>query len=152
MAYCSREFCRYVNGSLIDEECTTDYEQSDVKYVVDNWATSEFELNILKEARLITFDELINYLNFESHQECTGSCSTKYSKSEYTPSWVYGDYWYWTMSQSYDNTSQVWIVGYEGDLHSFDTLHVGSYGGKDSYDSATGVIRPVITIKKRAIN
>lgn len=114
--------------------------------------TSEFELNILKEARLIIFDELINYLNFESHQECTGSCYTKYSKSEYTPSWVYGDYWYWTMSQSYDNTSQVWIVGYEGDLHSFDILQVGSYGGKDSYNNATGVICPVITIKKRAIN
>ena len=51
---------------ILSDGCTTDYEQSEVKYVVDAWANSKLNDTDLKEdnlgykTRLLTFEDLIN--------------------------------------------------------------------------------------------
>ena len=105
MAYYTSETCRFVNDSYVTTGCTTDYAQSEVKYVVDAWKNAKAPA--ASEARLITYDELLNNLGFELDDEQTGYKAS----AENTPSWVYNsNYWYWTMSQYEDSASSVWDV------------------------------------------
>ncbi len=63
MAYYSSETCGYVNNSWIKTDCITNYAQSEVKYVVDTWKITKAP--VASEARLITYDELIDNLGYE---------------------------------------------------------------------------------------
>ena len=68
LAYYSSETCGYVNDSWVSRGCITNYDQSDVKYVVDGWAQSNTNLDDLAvdyteyKARLITWEDLVNNL------------------------------------------------------------------------------------------
>ena len=130
MAYYSSSTCG--NGTYTG--CTTDYAQSDIKYVVDAWKADKAPSAI--EARLITIDELME--NAEKKQICTGGC---YEAIVPQYDWLYNsNYWYWTMSQYEDSASSVW--------------HVSSGGGLDygSVHSDNGAVRPVITLLKSELN
>ena len=145
MAYYTSTTCGYPNGSSgssVTTGCTTDYAQSEVKYVVDAWAKDKFTSSDLKKdetgysARLITFDDLTNNLGYT----LASGASHMFYNSENTPSWVYNsNYWYWTMSQYEDSASRVWGVVYGGDVYSCYVY--------DSY----GVVRPVVNLKKSVI-
>ena len=133
MAYYSSSSC----GSSGSSGCTTDYAQSEIKHVVDAWKAAKAPA--ATEARLITYEELLNNLGYENNFTCTGGCY--YSGSlENVPNWVYNsNFWYWTMSPNNDSASNVWYVYYDGSLYS---KRVGNH----SY-----VVRPVITISKSSI-
>jgi len=134
MAYYTSVDCGHGQDSNhTDTGCTTDYAQSEVKYVVDAWKAAQAPA--ASEARLIKYDELIDNLGYD---HAIWNASYWQVNPEYTPSWVYNsNYWYWTMSQYNDSASIVWSVDSGG---SFSYINVNS-----------GVVRPVITISKSAL-
>ena len=140
MAYYSSANCGYGDDSNhTSEGCTSDYAQSEVKYVVDAWKKAKAPA--ATEARLISYEDLLNDLGYENNFTCTGGCF--YSGSlENVPNWVYNsNYWYWTMSPNNDSASLVWYVYNDGSLSNYDVNATG--GGY--------VVRPVITISKSEI-
>ena len=140
MAYYSSTTCGYDGSNWVSTGCTTDYEQSEVKYVVDAWKAAKAPQ--ASDARLITYDELTEDLGFEFQQ--INPTAQGYKYTENTPTWVYSnDYSYWTMSQYETSSSAVWSIKYNG----------GGYLANASVsDSQQIVVRPVITIKKSALN
>ena len=148
MAYYSSETCGFPtsgDSTSVTTGCTTDYAQSEVKYVVDAWAADKFQASDLKEdslkykARLITYDELINNLGYNN---ATWNASYWIVNPDYTPDWVYNsNYLYWTMSQYEDSTSYVWYVFSDGDVGN-------SYVCNNDFGR---VVRPVVTLLKSAI-
>ena len=133
MAYYSSENC--VSAGDISG-CSTDYSVSDVKQVVDVWKVNY--ANGATEARLITYDELIDNLGYD---KATWDGSFWNVNKDYTPSWVYApNYWYWTMSLYEGSSSAVWHVNTGGNLSS------------NSVNAAGGAVRPVITLSKTNIS
>ena len=127
MAYYTSETCGYPNGSRVATGCTTDYAQSDIKYAVDAWKAAQAPQAL--EARLITYEELTTDLGCSS-SSCRNSSN----------SWLYNSkYYYWTMSPYNNSASNVWGVGGDGRFY----YNVGVHN--------IGVVRPVITIKKSAL-
>ena len=143
MAYYTSVDCGYGQDSNHNESrCTTDYAQSEVKYVVDAWKAAKAPQ--ASEARLIQYDELIDNLGYN---HATWNASYWQVNSEYTPSWVYSNnYWYWTMTPYNDSASIVWSVSLDGSLN-----------GRGRFADYTVVrnnlvVRPVITISKSALS
>lgn len=144
MAYYTSETCGYVNGNWIFSDCKSDYESSDIKYVVDNWLEDKFDSNDLivdvigYKGRLLTIEELRSNLGYGNSNDRTAN----------TPSWLYnlgyyGDYW--TMSDG------IWVVSSSsGWLHTAPVYGYlfGSSGGGFPFKS----VRPVISLKKESIN
>ena len=138
MAYCSSPTCGYNGTKLVYDGCKTDYEQSEVKYVVDAWKTAKAPA--ASEARLIQYDELMDNLGYEVDPSVA---TQRIPNATNTPTWVYNNnYMYWTMSQYEDSASAFWCVYYGGHLGNYDV-------GPNSRNS---VVRPVITISKSALN
>ncbi len=141
MKYYTSETCGYANGYWVYSGCTTDYNSSEVKYVVDAWAADKFT-NELKEvdgysARLVQKEEL----RIQFYPSCS-STANSCNKESTTPSWLYNsNYYYWTMSP-YDSLTRVWVLFPEGNLENF-------YVNYNSYDYYA--VRPVINVKKSAI-
>ena len=135
MAYYSSSTC----GSSGSSGCTTDYAQSEIKYVVDAWKTAQAPN--ATNARLITIDDLTDNLGMELNK--TNPTTYQITVTEDTPTWVMGEnYWYWTMTTDTDNVGQVWNV----DSRSY--AFVGSLAVRD-YSCA---VRPVITLSKANIS
>jgi len=135
MAYYSSATCGYDNPWGDSSGCTTDYAQSEVKYVVDAWKAAQAPS--ATEARLIQYDDLIENLGYD---HASWNVSNWQVNPEYTPSWVYNsNYWYRTMSQYQDSASGVWTVSYDGSL------------GSSKVSDYSYVVRPVITISKSAL-
>ena len=138
MQYYSSSTCGYNGSSWVNSGCTTNYAQSEIKYVVDAWKTAKAPM--ATEARLITFDDLKDNLGYELIDN--GSVQV-WSPTDSTPSWVYNsNYWYWTSNQYNDSSSDVWSVNGSGVLGSYSV----------SNDHNRGVVRPVITISKSNIS
>ncbi len=138
-SYYTSKTCGYVNNSWIYDGCTTDYEKSEVKYVVDAWAEDNVARG-LYEARLITFDELKNVFGYTYGQSGT---SMVWHSSESTPDWVYNtNSYYWTMSKYEDSSQSVYTVEQNGHLNNNLIYDGDSYGG---------LIRPVIILDKSVI-
>ena len=142
MAYYTSETCGRINNDWVFDGCTTDYEQSEVKYVVDAWAANQAPA--ATEARLIQYDELIDNLGYNY---ATLNGTSWIVNSEYTPRWVYNiNYEYWTMS-SYNNSKfDVWRVRSDGNLSSNHINYYFLY-----YGNYHGVVRPVIILNKKFI-
>ena len=134
ISYYSSETCGYVNGSNIETGCTTDYNLSDIKYVVDKWYQDKFTNNQLKEvegysARLITLNELENKL---------GCVSKNCANSSYN--WIYNTS-YWTSSVYGNTSSHVYSVNSKGNISA--TIVYRSY--------LEYTVRPVINVYKSAL-
>ena len=136
MAYYTSKTCGYVNGSYVDTGCTTDYEASEVKYVVDAWKA--VQAPAATEARLISKKEIDDNFEFEEYDISCGGCGAKVKRI--SKAGMYNsNYGYWTMSAWNDLASAVWVVGSDGSL---------SYNSdNDSYR----VVRPVITLSKTVL-
>ena len=131
MAYYSSSTCGY-NTS---DRCTTDYTQSDIKYIVDAWKASEAPQ--ATEARLIKYDEVVS-LGYNENCIEDGYCEIQPSD----PEWLYGtNYWYWTMItyEAENNFVSVWAFFNNGFFMPI---------GVNYYD---GVVRPVITLSKSVL-
>ena len=126
--------------------CTTAYEQSKVKNIVDSWAVSKFQNNELEEvdgykARLMKTEDFTNNLGYTYRRNYFSS-----SNNGETPNWVLGwatysngsdNYSYWTMSGVDESSSEVWCLdGYTSRLSKNNVLY------------ATIAIRPVINVYK----
>ena len=135
MAYYSSSTC----GSSGSSGCTTDYAQSEIKYVVDAWKTAQAPN--ATNARLITLDDLRDNLGIELTQ--SNATSLQITVTEDTPTWVMGEnYWYWTMTTNTDKTAEVWYV----DGRSTATVF-------SAYVQRGGsAVRPVITLSKTNIS
>lgn len=151
MAYYTSSSCGYVNGSYRSYGCTVDYNQSDIKYVVDAWALDTINLSNLKSidgysSRLITIDEL-NKLGCSS-SNCKSSIykwlynsSYKFSvNADGTLSGTASIDGYWTMSRNQSNSYEIKIVsgsdGYIANIYYYYYYYN---------------VRPVINLRKSAI-
>ena len=151
VAYYTSENCSNMNGKT---GCTTNYGQSDIKYIIDAWANAELDANDLVEdstgysVRLITIDELRNNLGYGSSNDLNGN----------VPSWVAVEHCYWwTMSQNPNEDTNVWYVSDSGKLGAYGFYRAdGVYtpiGGDSMHGSYYAMtIRPVIVVKKSALN
>ena len=122
--------------------CTTDYSVSNVKQLVDIWATNYTNSSDLVadstgyKARLMTYDELSEAVELEMVQ----TPSEPYYQIPSSATWLYNNsYWYWTMSQGSDSAA-VWRVNSGGNLDSYSVLGTGY------------AVRPVITLSKTSIS
>ena len=149
IAYYSSEHCGWydsasgsVDTSACESEHATSYESSDIKYVVDNWSDDKFKNNELKEvdgysARLINTSELNSDLFYSQNK-------SNYNYSKY--SWIHapidGVYWqYWTMSKVTSLEIVSLSSSYAHNLYVFTGY----------YPSDSGVVRPVINVRKDVI-
>ena len=130
--------------------CTNDYLESDVKYVVDAWASDKLKTNDLVvdstgySVRLIRYDEYVDLCDTETVVEGTGS----YIKYNPQYDWLSNsNYFYWTMSPVDDSYDKIFTVVPNGTLGR-DNVYYRS----DAFGGTLGaVVRPVITISKSAI-
>ena len=140
MTYYSSDTCK--SGTVTG--CTSDYDDSDIKYAVDAWANDKFAEGVLKadtlgyKARLLTYEELTTTLGYTPAAKDVTSMNLN---SENTPSWVYNsNYYYWTMSPYQDEASRVWGIYDDGRVRA-----------RRIYNSFTSVVRPVVTFSKSAL-
>ena len=141
----------YSNSNCNDSShtgCTTAYEDSDIKYVVDAWAQDQVPKGLV-ESRLITLDDLTNNLGMEFTQP--DATRMEIESSENTPMWIFEEgYQYWTSSANTDSDYKVWTV-----LNNFGTLTLGTRSVSSiSYYAGTAnpVVRPVITLSKSVLS
>ena len=134
MVYYSSEDCGKKQYGWNMDGCSTAYDGSDIKYVVDAWARDKIP-NGLQEARLITIDDLLDNLGYKD------TMSGNIDKNEDVPEWIYSsNYWYWTMSPYRNISSHLWNVSSTGEIREI--------GNTIGY---SGVVRPVITLKKTVL-
>lgn len=132
MAYYASENCYLYNDSI----CKNNYTLSEIKYVVDGWASDKLQ-EVLKEARLITRDEYISLNDVETYETPTEP------GIRYIPryDWMFDEkYWYWTMSNYEDSNNYNWVVNNGGSLMSFSII------------ANEGTVRPVVEIYKCVID
>ena len=138
MAYYTSATCGYNGTNWVFDGCTTDYAQSEVKYVVDAWKTAQAPN--ATNARLITVDDLTDNLGMELNK--TNPTTYQITVTEDTPTWVMGEnYYYWTMTTNTDKTADVWLVD-DRSSGSVDSNNVRYYDA----------VRPVITLSKTNIS
>ena len=137
IVYYSSLRCGYDDkGTWNGSDCTTDYAQSEVKYVVDAWKNEK--ASAATEARLMTYEEALEYS--EIKQECTGEC---YNVIGLKYNWMYNNnYWYWLSTPYTDSSSSVWKVNRKGILDYNEV-----YTTRNNF----GVVRPVIVLPKSAL-
>ena len=133
MAYYSSSTC----NSSEKENCKSDYDLSDVKYVVDAWAQEKTNSNEIMEIRLLKSEDLEN-LDYVWGQVTPSDMG--YVPSNGNQSLVRIDYNYWTMSKYEDSNTYVFMMTGNGML-----VDVG-------VDYNYCVVRPVIVLKKSALN
>ena len=147
MAYYNSPTCTYtdVDGDIL-EGCTSDYASSEIKYVVDAWASAALNATDLTaditgySARLLTIDELTTYLGYDLSVRDYDNGDLDPSTNGETPSWLYNEnYLYWTMSRTENSYLYVWAVDDDGDVKDRNVME------------NDGAVRPVITLLKSAI-
>lgn len=84
MAYYTSATCTNYGD---DSGCTTDYAQSEIKYVVDAWKAAQAPN--ATNARLITLDDLTDNLGMELNR--TDPSDYRVTVTEDTPTWVMGE-------------------------------------------------------------
>ena len=140
LAYYSSPKCynySLANNTGYHVNCTNNYNNSDVKYVVDAWTRDVFLTNNYKTARLPIDDEIAD-LGFELYNN--GSLTT-FRKTENTPEWAYSNkYQYWVVSSGYIINYYECFINYDGDFY---------YGGYIYTWNVT--VRPVVEIYKVAL-
>lgn len=133
MVYYTSETCGQISDSNIYTGCTSNYADSEIKYVVDSWKESQASSAIV--ARLITLTDLKDNLGYTIDE---AAISINYVSSESTSGWIYGNYLYWTMSSNNDSF-ELWIMERNGDLFP------------NSPCREDALVRPVIVLPKSAL-
>ena len=140
MTYYSSDTCK----SGTETGCTSDYDESDIKFAVDAWANDKLTQSDLAtdkfgyKARLLTYEELTTSLGYEPAAKDATYINLN---NENTPSWVYNsNYYYWTMSPYQDVARRVWGIGNNGGVDA-----------NKVWNNYFGVVRPVVTFSKSAL-
>jgi len=141
MTYYSSDTCK----SGTETGCTSDYDDSDIKFAVDAWANDKLTDTDLKadklgyKARLLTYEELTTTLGYTPAAK---DVTTIKLNSENTPGWVYNsNYSYWTMSPYQGEARRVWCINHHGYVYA-DII----WSNYSLY-----VVRPVVTFSKSAL-
>jgi len=137
MAFYTSETCGYLNGENITSRCTTSYNNSDIKYVVD--ARKKDQAPKAKEARLINTDEIETE---KQEYDCCGGCGQCISTRDVIKyDWMYNvSNGYWTGNpDTSSGTINVSIVSSDGKIVS-----------RPVYMSEL-VVRPAIVLPKSAL-
>ncbi len=126
--------------------------------MLDNWKESAFSDNDLVlvdgyKVRLITLNELLNNLGYNSNEVVTEKV---YKLTSEVPDWVYkyyqyGEYSYWTMSSIDDSNNAVSVVLKSGDvssLASYFTINWQDEEEKENMVYKYHPVRPVINLNK----
>ena len=137
MQYYKSDDCTAHNNSF---GCTTNYNDSFVKIIVDNWSNS-IESNLVEingyKARLLNLDELRDNFGYEYVPKNSWSV---YGSSDETPNWLKNNsYSSWTMTP-YEYDDYIYVIA--------DDYLNGQRGFVADYSA----IRPVINLKKCAIS
>ena len=135
MAYYSSEGCGYPNNSFHHDGCINNYEDSDIKYVVDSWINDKVSTKDIINARLITSEEIENNIGYQEYEyrPCQ-VCDVEISKI-IALTWIYsGDYDYWTMNNY-------------GDINIITVEHDGKVKNENSF-LKDYVVRPVVELYK----
>ena len=143
--YYSSISCGYNGSDWVTSGCKTNYDESEIKYIVDAWAIDKVSAG-LQEARLIKSDEYNEFLIVETYNTPTNP------GTRYTPIYEWQNnnaYNYWTMSSNGDSSVYVNIVMWSGLLGSNDSSNGGSYGAQPGdFYWGCAVVRPVIVLNK----
>ncbi len=140
MAYYTSETC----GTSGTSGCTVDYAKSEVKYVVDAWASAQAPAVL--EARLITKSEIDDNFEFEDFEyyPCGGPYCPAETGKRIKDTWMYNSsyWWYWTMTPS--SSENLWVVQGDGQLGEGGPRYSDNYGAQIA-------VRPVIVLPKSAL-
>ena len=133
MAYYESENCYYKGQGLFETSgCTTDYNNSAVKKVVDSWANDNTNKINLKQARLIKYEEEISNDDIIEYEEQTPTAPNIKYKFKYD---FYGVSHYWTMTDYLDYQERVWVIN-DNSISSYPVAGSGY------------VVRPVVELYK----
>ncbi len=131
-------------GGMQYHSSSSTYSTSYVKTTVDAWKNAKAPA--ATEARLITYNELLDNLGYENSVACTDGCYYTGSLDN-VPNFVYNsNYWYWTMSPNNGSSPSVWRVDESGSLGG------NSVSGCNYYSCDDGAVRPVIVLSKSNIS
>lgn len=144
ISFYNNDDCGYVGEEKNKSGCTNQYSKSDVRKVVDKWAREVFNSSDLKEvkkykARLVTYDELAEYLEYNYYNTNSDYFKGKTISAPDKNQWIEG-FTYWTMSPSQDYNDRVWLVS-SGHLIEIVVDEEGTFGA----------VRPVINVSKNVI-
>ena len=92
--------------------CTNDYNDSDIKKIIDKWANKYDSDLVIKnnyKARIIDYSEIFDCMAFEEYDISPSQIG--YKKSDDTPEWtVINDRPYWTMFKYEDSNTNVYQI------------------------------------------
>ena len=158
IAYYSRSDCKYSNEKDISG-CSTNYDISDIKRVVDNWGNDFFSSELLSlddlgySLRLLTIDDFINNFGYVGKNDSITADSI-YEPSNSTPNFVSKIFSCWTMSSDSDNDTSV----YYKNTSNYSSEYIKKNYPKlfDDLGSAAVYLPnfsvcPVVTIKKMGV-
>lgn len=141
VAYYSSEEC----GDMNKNDCTTNYDKSEIKYVVDNWGKyylNEEDLAIDEygySLRLLNKDDIINDLYYEGYENGEVTVGSVYiRKTKLTP--------------EYDLSACWTMMAYEDSSYYIVKNYVNKYFYIDSVYSKSGVVCPVVTLQKKDVD
>ncbi len=138
ISYYSRKKCS--NITKVYDGCISDYDKSDVKYVVDAWAKREIgEQYLVKDqsgyyARIFDIDEINKYYTFEQVMNPSYELVTEVSSD--TPEWLYDH-------NLPDYSNSFWS---KSPLDDGLYMHLSPLGKSAVYNH--NIIRPVVTMEK----
>ena len=151
LSYYTADNCKSASSHLTSG-CSSDYGVSDIKQIVDIWKNNyliEKDLAIDStgySVRLLTNDELFNNLGYNTTTFDGTSFKINYDN---TPSWVYNEnYEYWTMGIPDNMDFSAYMINNNGNLvpvliYVCDIVY---------FNDKTYTVRPVVTLKKSALN
>ena len=142
IAYYTSNNCGYNEGQWNRDGCLSNYDQSEIKYIIDSWKNTNLVDRDIREVRLLTLDELVQDFKYEEKTvSCGGSCTYIIYESNSIPDWLYNSgFEYWTMSKQDSSTYNVWYINSIGNAKP------------GTVDTSNRVIRPVVELYKSALN
>ena len=142
VAYYTSNNCGYNDGQWNRDGCLTNYDQSEIKYIIDSWKNTNLIDRDINEVRLLTLDELLQDFKYEEKTlSCGGACTYIIYESNYIPDWLYNNsFEYWTMSKRDSVMYGVWYINNVGNIRL------------GTVDQSNLVLRPVVELYKSALN
>lgn len=140
------------NRSVMSTNCKTDYQSSEIKYIVDNWTNNNINSNDLKALPLHSADTLSYTSRLITYDELSALGCTQSNCGDKSKSWLYDgehtvqEYSYWTMTPIEDKSNLVYVLN---KAYNSNILSSGPYSGHNLHE--TYLVRPVINLLKTSI-
>ena len=131
VAYYSSPECGYIDGVLVNTNCLSDYNTSDMKYIIDNWTKDKFDSNDLAIDDTGYSSRLLQKKEYEAFSE------------EHT--WKYSPNYDYTIINTYsESSSLIYFVRHDNviDGNVFYVMTLKKYL----------TVRPVVNIYKTALD